>query len=132
MIEKEEAVLGANQIFYKAFNNKDFESMENLWSSNKDIAVIHPGWPPVLGQESVLSSWKGIFEGGMSPAVNCANISANILGNTAIVICTELLEEGELVATNIFVLEEDAWKMVHHQSGPLPPTNTSVNDGALH
>ena len=132
MIEKEKAAVGANEAFYKAFNEQDFESMRKLWSDNEDIAVIHPGWPPVLGQEAVLSSWKGILEGGMSPAVNCANISANILGNTAIVICTELLEEGELVATNIFVVEDDAWKMVHHQSGPLPPTDTSVSDGVLH
>jgi hypothetical protein len=28
---------------------------------------------------------------------------------------------ARLVATNVFVREGGAWKMVHHQAGPLPP-----------
>jgi ketosteroid isomerase-like protein len=128
----EQAVLGANDAFYLAFSNKDMTSMQNLWSDNHDVAVIHPGWPPLLGHDAVRSSWKRILEGGMSPAISCHDAKANILGDTALVICTEMLADTELIATNVFVKEESEWKMIHHQSGPLPVLNMTSESDSLH
>ncbi|NKB36531.1 MAG: hypothetical protein GKR93_05075 [Gammaproteobacteria bacterium] len=129
---QEQAVLGANDAFYLAFSNKDMESMQKLWSDTHEIAVIHPGWPPLLGHEAVRSSWKRILEGGMSPAISCHDANAKILGDTALVICTEVLAETELVATNVFVREESGWKMIHHQSGPMPALGNPAESDILH
>jgi hypothetical protein len=38
------------------------------------------------------------------------------------VICRELVAGSPLVATNVFVLEDEGWKLVHHQSGPVFPS----------
>ncbi len=129
---EEQTVLGANEAFYLAFSNKDMESMQKLWSDKHDIAVIHPGWPPLLGHDAVRSSWKRILESGMSPAISCQDARANILGNTAVVICTEILADAELIATNVFVKEESEWKMIHHQSGPLPALDNPAESDILH
>ncbi len=132
MTIQEQAVLSANEAFYLAFSNQDISGMEELWSANHDIAVIHPGWPALLGHHTVLSSWKRILEGGMSPNISCVDARANVLGDAAVVICTELLAEVEFVATNIFVLEHGDWKMIHHQAGPLPTSNSNAEGDTLH
>ena len=41
-----------------------------------------------------------------------------MLGDTAFVVCYEVLSSGTLVATNIFQRENGQWKVVHHQAGP--------------
>jgi len=128
MTTQEQNVLLANDSFYSAFKNRDLQSMDRLWSARDGVAVIHPGWPAVTGRDAVLSSWKRILEGGMSPSISCVDAKANILGETAVVICTEVLTEAELVATNIFVQERGKWKMVHHQAGPLS-ANAGAGDG---
>jgi ketosteroid isomerase-like protein len=46
---------------------------------------------------------------------------AQIVGELAIVICYEGNGEqpAHLAATNVFVLEDDEWRIVHHHAGPL-------------
>ena len=51
-------------------------------------------------------------------------------------ICYEVLEDGFLAATNIFVREAGGWAMVHHQAGhtlqgpPQGPADTA--GGTVH
>ena len=132
MTNDQQSVLQANAAFYEAFSMRDIGGMEDIWSSNEHIAVIHPGWPPLVGRKPVISSWRRIMEGGMSPAISIADSNANVLGGTAIVICTEVLTDAELVATNIFKLEKEEWKLVHHQSGPLPQVSGATGKDQLH
>ena len=40
-------------------------------------------------------------------------------GSAAFVVCTEKLEAGDLVATNLFVQEAGGWKLAHHHAGPV-------------
>jgi len=35
------------------------------------------------------------------------------------VICRELVGGSPLAATNVFVREDGAWRLLHHQSGPV-------------
>ena len=106
--------------------------MESLWSEADHIVVIHPGWPALTGRRPVISSWKRIMEGGMSPEVSCVDAKATILGETAIVVCTEILSDTELVATNIFSKEAQEWKLIHHQSGPLPQMGNTAAEEQVH
>ena len=132
MTSDQQTVLKANADFYAAFSNRDFSRMERLWSEADHIIVIHPGWPALIGRRPVISSWKRIMEGGMSPEVSCVDAQATILGETAVVVCTEILTDTELVATNIFCREEDEWKLIHHHSGPLPQLNHAAGEEHVH
>lgn len=113
-------VLAANAAFYAAFAAGDVAAVEACWSRSPDVAVIHPGWPAVHGRDAVIESFRQIFDGESPPNIECAEAAVYVSGAFAFVICTEHLEGGDLVATNLFVLEGDAWKMVHHQAGPQP------------
>jgi hypothetical protein len=43
-----------------------------------------------------------------------------MLGETAFVVCLEMIPGAILVATNVFTKVRDTWKMVHHHASPVP------------
>jgi hypothetical protein len=57
--------------------------------------------------------------GRASPHVVCANATVHVLGQSAFVICEEVVAETLLIATNVFVVEQGAWKLAHHQAAPV-------------
>jgi ketosteroid isomerase-like protein len=121
----QQGVISANEAFYLAFRNRDMAAMDAVWSRNDAVAVIHPGWPGIVGRKQVMASWRMILEGGSPPKIRSVEPKVQVYGDTAFVVCYEQVDGGLLVATNIFVLEDDAWRMVHHQAGPAPATAAS-------
>jgi ketosteroid isomerase-like protein len=117
------AVLFVNEAFYAAFRDRDFATLEALWARGAPVACIHPGWQALDDREEIMESWEAILGNPDSPRIQCRNAEAFVLGESAFVICYEVLGEAVLVATNVFVREEGSWKLVHHQAGPCnaPP-----------
>ena len=113
-----ESVLFANEMFYHAFSTQNFEMMADLWAKNVAVACIHPGHPPLLSRERILSSWKSILGAGGVGHIECRDPKVHLYAEVAFVVCYESLPEGYLLATNIFVQQEGHWKMVHHHVGP--------------
>ena len=114
-----EDVLAANAAFYAAFSRRDPSLMEEVWAKEAPVACLHPGWEPLVGRDAVLQSWRGILLGGGAPAIRCERASAHLLGDVAYVLCIEQVPAGQLIATNVFVLEQGRWRMVHHHSSPI-------------
>ena len=120
------AVLFANDAFYLAFANRDLAAMDDVWARETPVTCIHPGWGPLAGRDTVMESWQAILAGPSAPNIACQNAEARVLGEFACVICHEVLDQGFLVATNIFVRERGQWKIIHHQAGPAPPPETEA------
>ena len=118
---EEVEVLAQNRAFYAAFRQRDLDSMDELWATRVKVACVHPGWQPIRGREQVMASWRAILGQSSVPQIRCEDASAHVLGDTAFVLCEEVLGEGRLAATNVFVREEDDWRLVHHQAGPMAP-----------
>ena len=114
-----DAVLAANLEFYRAFATRDLAAMEALWARAAPVACIHPGWPALSDRDAVMESWQGIFSNPESPRIVCYDEQVLLYGDTAIVICEEELDGGTLIASNLFVREDGAWKMAHHQASQL-------------
>jgi hypothetical protein len=128
----QDAVLLANDAFYRALAEGDLEAMDGLWARQAPVACIHPGWGVLAGRDEVMGSWEAIFSHD-PPAITCRDARAHICGEAAFVTCYETLDEGVLVATNIFVREGEAWKMVHHQAGPIAPIPSApAQPGTMH
>jgi hypothetical protein len=115
----EEAVLEANDAFYRAFNQKDFAAMDGLWARATPVACIHPGWNILTGREAVMESWRRILSNPDQPKLVNGGAEAVIVGNLAYVTCRELVSGSPLAATNLFILEDGAWKMLHHHSSSV-------------
>jgi ketosteroid isomerase-like protein len=121
-------VLDANSAFYAAFSDRDLEAMDAVWASEAPVVCVHPGWDALRGREAVMDSWRAILNGPGSPEIGCSHAFAQVLGETALVVCREHVPGGELVATNVFVQEGGAWKLVHHQASPLATESEESED----
>ncbi|WP_119458594.1 nuclear transport factor 2 family protein [Rhodospirillaceae bacterium SYSU D60014] len=113
-----EAVLFANEAFYRAFASRDLEAMQALWASHRPVACVHPGWGVLTDRDAIIESWRGILASANAPEISCREARAFLIGDVAFVICFEAIDGGFLIATNIFAREDGRWKIVHHQAGP--------------
>lgn len=113
-----DAVLFANEAFYRAFADRDVDAMDDLWASTAPVCCIHPGWEAIYEREDVVESWRAILTGVTPPEINCVAPRVYFYGESAFVVCFEVIHGDHLIATNYFVREEGRWKMVHHQAGP--------------
>ncbi|MBI3513806.1 MAG: nuclear transport factor 2 family protein [Proteobacteria bacterium] len=118
-----DAVLAANRAFYRAFVERDLAAMATLWSEDGAVACIHPGWDVLVGRAAVLASWRDIF--AQPTAIACRDARVLAHGDCACVICHETIGDGRgggmLVATNLFVRQDGAWRLIHHQAGGVAP-----------
>ena len=115
----QDTVLSANLEFYRAFNDRDVKAMETLWAKNAPVVCVHPGWTSLAGRDQVMQSWRSILANPEAPHVMCHDDRAFLYGDIAIVQCEEELDAGHLAATNMFVRENGAWKMIHHQASQI-------------
>ena len=122
--EEREAVLAANRAFYRAFNDRDPAAMDQVWAPTGSVICLHPGQPALHDRAEIMASWRGILRHPESPKVRC--VSEWVIGRPglAIVVCREILPEGQLMATNTFARQSDGWRMIGHHSGPVPPIET--------
>ena len=116
----------ANEAFYLAFEAKDYEAMAHLWSEQREVVCLHPGWPALVGRDAVLESWRSILSNPQQGQVSFYNAQAlRISDDSAAVVCYETAGDSVMVATNIFVPEDGRLRLVSHQAGfcgnPPPP-----------
>lgn len=129
-----QAVEQANSAFYRAFRERNYEAMEQIWAKHVPIACIHPGMAPLIGRSEVLRSWRGILKHPESPLLEATMVRVHLLGTSAMLTCLEGTsgELPRLVATNVFTFEEGRWRLVHHHGAallhPKPRPSTSPKD----
>jgi ketosteroid isomerase-like protein len=127
----EAAIYNANSAFYRAFSAGDYAAMSRLWAAEAPVSCVHPGMPALLGREAVMQSWAQILNGAAPFEMRADHAQVHILGEIAIVTCYEANADqpAHLAATNVFMLEADAWRIVHHHAGPLARTIAKQGPG---
>ena len=124
------AVLFVNDAFYEAFRARDIETMEQLWARESPVVCIHPGWRALTTRQEVMGAWQDILSSEGAPDIACRGAKAFVAGDSAFVVCYEVISGGVLVATNIFRKERGSWRLVHHQAGPCDlPTEAVLDEG---
>ena len=98
-------------------------AMDAVWARNAPVTCLHPGWTLLSGREEVLESWHGILDNPNQPRIVGGGATVTVFGETALVLCREVVSGSPLYATNVFVREEGKWRMTHHHSGAvmMPP-----------
>lgn len=108
-------LLRANRDFYRAFATGDFVAMDRVWADHCELSCVHPGWEVLRGRDRVMASWRGILRRPLP--VHSRDEVVSLLGEVGVVVCVEVLPQGELAATNLFVMEQGRWRLLHHQAG---------------
>ena len=114
-----DAVLAANLEFYRAFTTRDLVAMDALWAHEAPVTCVHPGWPAIAGRDAVMESWHSILANPDAPKIACYDERVMLYGDAALIVCEEELAGGTLIASNLFVRENDSWRIAHHQAGQL-------------
>ncbi|WAL60440.1 nuclear transport factor 2 family protein [Thermocoleostomius sinensis] len=124
-----QAVLAANQAFYRAFEQKNLEALSAIWLKGDNSVCIHPGRPPLKGWERISTSWDEIFKNTDSIQLTTETIAAGVSGNIAYVVLLEKLSQViqgrsvdvQSIATNVFARTPEAWRLVHRHGSPILP-----------
>lgn len=122
-----EAVLAANQAFYRAFEKKDLAAMEDLWSQGISSICVHPGRDALKGWSRIRESWAQIFKNTRYLEISADVVSLEIQHNLAYAVVIENVFqvsngeqiEAKSIATNVFERMGDRWYIVHHHGSPV-------------
>jgi SnoaL-like domain len=127
-----DAVLFANEAFYRAFSDRDFAQMESIWGEDP-VSCIHPGSTALIGRSAVLESWKTILVEPYASEIGFHRPEAFVLGDVAYVVCYEDVRGAIFVTTNIFRRRGSRWMLIHHHPGLSPdgPTGSDEKSRAL-
>jgi ketosteroid isomerase-like protein len=119
--DEKASVLEANASFYRAFTRGDVAAMRALWAENAEVLCFHPGGALLRGRTEVLGAWEQILAAPPPLDMRCHDAQVHFQGEVAIVTCYEGngTQAPHLAATNVFVLEQGRWRMMHHHAGPL-------------
>ena len=132
----EEEIKKVNNKFYEALNSCNLELMQDIWLNDSNVKCVHPAWPMIRGWESVIDSWKNIFELVDSNHVDVSQLFIDIKGKSAWVNCVERISyriNNEVMimlaqTTNIFEFINENWCMVLHHASPMPVPASEVDD----
>lgn len=113
------AVLDANDAFYRAVRAGDVDAMEALWARGRQVSCTHPDGPAIFGRGAVMASWRMILR-HHPPEIHASDAQAIVTGQSAMVLCREQIGPIELMASNAWVREDGAWRMVNHQAAQIP------------
>lgn len=129
-IHDEVAVEEANQRFYEALENSDFDAMAALWLHADWVKCVHPGWEVLRGWGEVGESWERIFSNSRGMRAAPSDVEIRIEGDFAWVSCAENLAvfldsthapvSVRTTATNLFYRVGEQWLVVHHHASPVP------------
>jgi len=123
MLADEALVVAAHEAYFGAFSKSDPSPMGTIWARGTEGTCIPPGWEALHGRGEVMASFQAILASPNAPPIKAARASVTLLGQTAFIVCTESIDGTELVATNLFVLEDGAWKLALHHAGPVARRN---------
>lgn len=115
----------AERAFYDAFRAGDLDAMRAIWATHDSIHCIHPRGELLLGRDAVMASWRQILAGG-TVGIVAEPVSSSVGANLAVHLVTEqLLDEagrvaGIMLATNVYELTGEGWRMLSHHAAPAP------------
>jgi ketosteroid isomerase-like protein len=135
-----DAVIAANDAFYRAFESLDLKRMEAAWLRAPFIKCVHPGWGLLVGWGPVMESWHRIFANTLSMHFTLTNVGVEVVGDFAWVVLTENIEtshrEGtgtsQVQATNLFQRQDGRWFLVHHHGSPVYAPLADVGSEVMH
>ena len=115
----------AEEAFYRALQKGDLGLMMAVWDEDENISCVHPGGQRLEGRAAVRQSWERIFAHSPGMALHLSDESRyNDQGLTVHVVHEhirlgkESQHQPPVIATNVYRLTGNGWRMVMHHASP--------------
>jgi ketosteroid isomerase-like protein len=125
----------AEAAFYDAFERANLAAMMAVWAESDDVVCVHPHGPRLVGFDAVRESWVQIFANGATLRVK-PTLQRRYDGQTVAV--RAVLEEvaparenaqvSSVVATNVYELTPNGWRLMVHHASPLNETPPATEE----
>ncbi|MGB9429552.1 MAG: nuclear transport factor 2 family protein [Gammaproteobacteria bacterium] len=130
----------AEAAFYTAFAKASLDAMMAVWMEGDAVICVHPVGPKLAGHKAVRAAWAELFRGGSNLNFRLAEVSRTQDALLAIHVLHEHIsvpgESGErppMIATNIYQLTREGWRMILHHASPVAVQNPAEKpQGRLH
>lgn len=116
------------QQFYEALQRGDLERLMAVWSDDEEISCVHPGGPRVVGATAIRAAFESIFANGAVNAqpekvrrLQTHTCSVHSVLEHIRVMTTEGPQSAWVVATNVYVMGAQGWRLVSHHASPGTP-----------
>ena len=126
--------------FYDAFERADLNAMMAVWADEPTIVCIHPQGPRLAGLSSISNSFAKIFSHGPGTQLQVSELRKHQSQTLAIhnvyetyMMKTEpggkLTDMPPVLATNIYLLTPNGWRMILHHASLSPRGTTAEEQG---
>lgn len=112
-------VLDATRAYYAAFGRCDLAATMECWSRSPDTSCVPPLSEPGFGWDGVEAVYRGAFTLLVEESFEFEVLQTVVEDPLAVVTCAERATNpgqghvNEFIATNLFVLECDGWRLLH-------------------
>ena len=111
--------------FYEALQTGDIDKLMACWGDEDEIVCIHPGGARLLGPAAIRSAFDAMFSNGaiLARPVKVRKLQAISASVHSVLERIEVLTEdgprhAYVVATNVYHLTAQGWRMVAHHASP--------------
>lgn len=108
--------------FYKAFNQRDLQLMQNVWLNTEEASMNNPVGGIMRGWNNIKSVYNKIFNGNAKVYVEFYDFTVHSTDNMFLVTGRErgFFEKGNnkidlaIRTSRVFIKEKDDWKQIQH------------------
>ena len=129
----------AEAAFYAAFESADVDAMMAVWAQDETVFCVHPGGGRLSGVAAVRNAWRSIFSDGPTLRFALAELQTFTLPTVAVHTLYERISvRGEdsppyrVMATNIYLLTTEGWRILGHHASPLPRVQLRAETPSTH
>jgi ketosteroid isomerase-like protein len=122
--------------FYDAFERADLNLMMAVWADEPGIICIHPQGSRLAGMTAIRASFAEIFSHGPNAQLKVSELRKQQSQTLAIHSVYETFASTEqqgavppVLATNVYLLTPDGWRMVVHHASLSPKGTTAEEQG---
>ncbi len=137
-----ETAQAAEAAFYRAFEHGDLEAMMRVWAEDDAISCIHPMGPQLQGRSAVAQSWKAVFESSGEMRFHLSECEYTTEAGLSVHCVHEnirfgdgLAERAVVIATNVYRLTAQGWRLWRHHASPghaRSPAVAASPSGTVH
>lgn len=115
--------------FYEALQSGDIDKLMACWGDEDDIVCVHPGGGRLVGPAAIRSTFDAMFSNGTIRAfpektrkIDAMSASVHNVLERIEVLTEEGPRHAYVIATNVYHLTAQGWRMVAHHASPGTPS----------